>query len=259
MNEYYGLVVTKETPLWIIRINRPEVNCRVNMETGFAIMKAIDDANADPEVKVIILTGTGEYFCGGGQVNGFPESSVIELRDYGDSFCDLHFAMMKSRKPIIGAINGNAVAGGLSLTDTCDMAIAGRSCKFGLPELGHGQFPMIALATTAKSIPKKELFEICYMRKLVDAEKMREWHIVNEVVDDDKVLQRAKEIGRDIAQCGGAALAYGRETYYVTCNMTLDSALKYTKTAMIPLLYTEDAKSWAYAKKNGTKPVIKDR
>ena len=211
MAEYYGIVVEKEAPLWIIRINRPEINCKINMETGNAITRAIEDANNDKDVKVIILTGTGEYFCGGGQVNDYPDGPIVSMRDYSDGFCGLHYAMFSSKKPIIGAINGHAVAGGFSITDTCDLAVAGKSCKFGLPELGHGQFPMIALATTAKSIPKKELLEICFTCKLVDAEKALEWHLINEIVDDNKVLERAKEIGMTISQYSSAAMAFGRE------------------------------------------------
>lgn len=258
MAEYHGLVVNKEAPLLIIRINRPEVNCRINMETGNALARAIEDANQDKDIKVIILTGTGEYFCGGGQVNDYPDAPIVTVRDYLDGFAGLHDAMFRSKKPIIGAINGHAVAGGFSLTDTCDLAVAGKSCKFGLPELGHGQFPMIALATTGKSIPKKEILEICFTCKLVGAEKALEWHLINEIVDDDKVLDRAKEIGMVISQYSSAALAFGRETYYRMNNMNLEGALNYSKAAALGVLYTEDAKAWAHAKINGTIPELKN-
>ena len=85
MEEYYGLVVEKEAPLWIIRINRPEINCKINMETGNAITRAIEDANKDRDVKVIILTGTGEYFCGNGQVTGirYAEAAGDSVSVYG--------------------------------------------------------------------------------------------------------------------------------------------------------------------------------
>lgn len=258
MTEYHGLVVTKEAPLLIIRINRPEVNCRINMETGIALSRAIEDANKDKDIKVIILTGTGEYFCGGGQVNGYPDAPIVTMRDYSDGFCGLHETMFRSKKPIIGAINGHAVAGGFSITDTCDLAVAGKSCKFGLPELAHGQFPMIALATTGKSIPKKELLEICFTCKLVGAEKALEWHVINEIVDDNKVLDRAKEIGMMIAQYSSAALAFGREAYYRMNNMDLEAAMNYAKVAMLGILYTEDAKAWSYAKMNGAIPELKN-
>ena len=181
------------------------------------------------------------------------------MRDYSDGFCGLHDTMFRSKKPIIGAINGHAIAGGFSLTDTCDLAVAGKSCKFGLPELGHGQFPMIALATTGKSIPKKELLELCFTCKLVGAEKALEWNLINEIVDDDKVLDRAKEIGMMISQYSSAAMAFGREAYYRMNNMNLEAALNYSKAAMLGLLYTEDAKAWAYAKLNGTVPELTNK
>ncbi len=258
MNDYYGLCVTKETPLFIIRINRPEVQCRVNTQTANAISKAIKDANSDKEIKVIILTGTGEFFCGGGQINNYPDAPVVDIREYAYAFAEMHESMLKSGKPIIGAINGNAVAGGFSLTDTCDLAVAGKSCKFGMPELGHGQFPMIAMATTAKHIPKKELLEMVFTAKLVDAKKALEWSLINEIVEDDEVIDRAKELGCQISKFSGAALAIGRNAYYEMNNMSLHEALNYSTSAMFPLLFTEDSKAWARAKKDGTIPEIKN-
>ena len=117
---------------------------------------------------------------------------------------------------------------------------------------------MIALATTAKSIPKKEILEICFTCKLVDAEKALEWHLINEIVDDNKVLERAKEIGMTISQYSSAAMAFGREAYYRMNNMNLEGALNYSKVAMLGILYTEDAKAWAYSKINGTVPELKN-
>ena len=258
MAEYYGLVIKKEAPLSIIQINRPEDNCKVKMETINALACAIEDANQDGDIKVIILNGSGEYFCGGGQLDGYPDAPLVTIKGHSDGSYKMLDAMFNSKKPIIGAINGHAVAGGFSLVDTCDLAVAGKSCKFGLPELSHGVFPMIALAITEKSIPKKELLEICFTCKLVGAEKALEWHMINEIVDDDKVLDRAKEIGMTISQYSGAALAFGREAYYRMYNMNLDGAVDYAKAAMLGVLYTEDAKAWANAKKTGTPPVLKN-
>ena len=258
MTEYYGLVVKKEAPLWIIQINRPEIKCKLNAETISAFACAIEDANKDKDVKVIVLTGTGEYFCGGGEINDYPEAPIITMKEHTDSSTKMLDAMFQSKKPIIGAINGHAIAGGFSLIDACDLAVAGKSCMFGLPELSHGVFPMIALAITGKSIPKKELLELCFTCKLVGAEKALEWHVVNEIVDDDKVLDRAKEIATAISQYSGAALAFGREAYYRMNNMNLEGALNYSKAAMLGILYTEDAKAWGYAKKTGIVPEIKN-
>lgn len=252
--DYKLIVVEKEAPLTIIRINRPEVDNKINREAVLEISNAIDAANSDSDMKVIILTGTGEYFCRGGQVDSFPDGYLMVQRDYADGTVMLQEVIYKSRKPIIAAVQGHAFAGGLSVTEGCDLAVCGKDSRFGLTELSNGLFPMIALAINGKSLPKKRLFEIIYTSKTIDAKTACEWNIVNEVVDNDKVLERAKEIALEIAEKSSVAITIGRQAYYEMVNMDQQSAMAYAKAALLNLLWTEDAREAARARNEGRKP-----
>ncbi len=258
MKEFNEILYTKDESLAIITINREYSNNRINRLTGNEIVSAIQKANNDKLVKVIIITAVGEYFCGGGEIDNYPEGPIIDQLTYTDSFWSVHEAMNRSKKPILGAVQGHAIAGGFSIVDTCDMAVAGRSCLFGMPEIERALFPMVALATTSKTIPKKRLLEICYTAKRIEAQTAQELHLINEVVDDRLVLTRTKEIASEIAKYSGAALMFGRETYYRMSNMSVGSAMEYARAALLGLLCTEDAREYGFAKIKGTIPEIKN-
>jgi len=251
MKSYFGLAVEKENNKMIIRINRPEINCKINRATGNAIIEAIRDANSDDDVRVIILTGTGEYFCGGGEVDNHPNGSLKDYVNYSEAFCNIHYAIYDSFKPIIAAVQGKAVAGGFSLTEACDMAVCSEKTVFALPEITHGLFPMIALATTGKTVPKKALLKLSFTAEVISAEKAKEWSIVNEIVEDGKVLDRAKEMADEIAQYSADAIAFGRRAYYAMNNMPLRDALEYSRAALFGTLYTDDAIKFGHAVQNG--------
>ncbi len=255
MKDYTGLVVNKEDGLMIIRINRPEINCKINKATGNSIIEAINDANKCEDVKVIILTGTGEYFCGGGEVDNHPDGTLKDYVNYSEAFCNIHYAIYDSFKPIIAAVQGKAVAGGFSITEACDIAVCSEKSVFALPEITHGLFPMIALATTGKTIPKKALLKLSYTAEVIDAKQAKEWNIVNEIVPEDKVLYRAKEIAAEIAQYSADAIAFGRRAYYAMNNMPLRQALEYSRAALFGTLYTDDAVNFGKAVKEGSMPM----
>ena len=112
-----------------------------------------------PPFCLIYSSGT-EYFCGGGEVDNHPNGTFKDYQRYSESFCRIHYAIYDSLKPVLAAVQGKAVAGGFSVTEACDIAVCSDTTVFALPEITHGMFPMMALATTQKSVPKKHLLKI---------------------------------------------------------------------------------------------------
>ena len=141
--------------------------------------------------------------------------------------------------------------------ESCDYAIVGRDCKFGLPELKRGNFPMLALAIISKALPKKLVFELAYVCDLIDAETAKQWNLVNRIVDQDKVLEEAIAFGEELAKANVVAAMLGREAYYNMVNMSLESAVYYGKGQLVTLLTTEDVKEADYAIKQNREPVYK--
>ena len=251
---YNCIVCTKERTAKIIRLNMPETGNRIGLQAVSEIQQAIREANEDEEVGAIILTGTGEFFCAGGAIDGFPDGYAMDQRDYSDGTVEFQRALYQSGKPMIAAVNGKAFAGGLTVVEGCDLAIASEDAQFGLSELSHGNFPMIALAVNGKWIPKKRLFEMIYLSKPIDAKTAESWNMVNKVVPKDQVLAEAVRMAEIIGTKSRVAVKVGRQTYYDMVDMPLSSAMVHAKAALLGLLAMEDVIESEHAKRENREP-----
>lgn len=251
---YQCIVYTKEKTAAIIRLNMPDIGNRIGLQAVTEIQEAIKTANEDDQVGAIILTGTGEYFCAGGKIDGFPDGFVMDQRDYCDGTVEFQKALYQSGKPIIAAVNGKAFAGGLTVVEGCDLAVASEEAEFGLSELSHGNFPMIALAVNGKWIPKKRLFEMIYLSKPIDAKTAEQWNMINKVVSKERVMEEALKLAEIIGIKSKVAIKVGRQTYYDMVDMPLSSAMVHAKAALLGLLAMEDVTESEHAKKENREP-----
>ena len=241
----------------IIAINRPEDNNRINAEACESLVAAFCEAEKDLAVHVIILTGENGRFCEGGRMDGYPDGTVMAKKRFANAYIGVQRAIWDSTKPVIAAVVGNALAGGFALVECCDLAIAGESSKFGLPELRRGNFPILALANVQKGLPKKKLFELVYRGSILDAATAKQWDLINCVVPDDAVLDTALQWATDLAAQSHIAASFGREAYYKMINMDYIGSLEYAKNALIALLSTEDSQEIDRSLKENRKPVFK--
>ncbi|WP_101876645.1 enoyl-CoA hydratase/isomerase family protein [Lachnoclostridium edouardi] len=251
---YQCIVYTKEKTAAIIRLNMPDIGNRIGLQAVTEIQEAIKTANEDDQVGAIILTGTGEYFCAGGKIDGFPDGFVMDQRDYCDGTVEFQKALYQSGKPIIAAVNGKAFAGGLTVVEGCDLAVASEEAEFGLSELSHGNFPMIALAVNGKWIPKKRLFEMIYLSKPIDAKTAEQWNMINKVVSKERVMEEALKLAEIIGTKSKVAIKVGRQTYYDMVDMPLSLAMVHAKAALLGLLAMEDVTESEHAKKENREP-----
>lgn len=206
------------------------------------LAKGLADADCDPEMRSVVLTGVGEdAFCAGGVPDGFPGGSSADQLQFGSNFIGLQKQMAQLRKPLIAAVNGDAVAGGFSLLAGCDLAVASARARFGLPELHAGLYPMLALATVVHTLPRKLAFELIYQGRLLTAEEAQAYHLVNQVVDASGVLEGALDLAAGLNKLSPTAMAIGRDAYHAMVNMSPDAALNHGRYGLVALLNTRDA------------------
>lgn len=254
-NDYQRILAERKRAAAIITFNIPENGNRLDLLACQEIMNAFDEANKDPEIRAIILTGAGEVFCLGGKIDGFPVGYAMDQKEYSDGMVEMLRSIYRSAKPVIAAVNGNAFAGGFMMTECCDLAVAAEGVQFCLTELvATGNFPMIALAVNGKSVPKKRLFEIIFTGKPVDAGTAEKWNLINDVVPAGQVLEKALEYVDVIASRSAVAVMIGRQTYYEMTELTPDVALSYSKPALLSLLAMADVKEGALAAREGRSP-----
>lgn len=242
-----------------LTIARPERENRVSPAVGLGLRNALEAARRDAAIRAVVLTSSGPMFCLGGEIDGFPGGSPVQYLDFARSFGDIATAMARLGKPLIGAINGDALAGGFALLAGCDLAIGIEGARFGLPELDYGLFPLMALASTHDLLPSKVLFEIIYEQRMLTAQDALGYGLVNKVVPRERLAAETQAMARRAASLSGVAVGIGRDAFYAMKGMTPAAALDHARLALTAMLSTEDGKEAGYAKRDHRPPRYSGR
>lgn len=252
MSEKSVLTELREGVL-IVTINRNERRNALDSQTSAAMEEILNDAEKNPEVRVIILTGAGERsFCSGEDLAAFGEVGECQtVMEHG-------FGGMTARvstKPIICAANGTAVAGGLEIAVSCDLIVAAEHARFGLSEVKVG-----LLATTgglirlSRDIPRKIAMEMCLTGTLINAERAREIGLVNYVVPKEQVVEKALELAHTIAKNAPISLKLTKEIFHIAPQVSNEDAQRFCDLAWSYIEKTEDAKEGPQAFLEKRKP-----
>ncbi|NCB62607.1 MAG: enoyl-CoA hydratase [Clostridia bacterium] len=252
MSEKTVLTELKDGVL-ILTINRNERRNAIDPATSAAMEEALNAAEKDPEVRVIIITGAGERsFCAGEDLAAFDESGECQtIMAHG-------FAGMTERvsaKPIICACNGTAVAGGLEIALACDLIVAAEHARFGLSEVKVG-----LLATSggiihlSRDIPKKIGMEMVLTGVLISAQRAYEVGLINAVVPADQLMDKALELAHTIAANAPISLRLAKELFHVSPQTSVEDAQRFCNRCWDYVEKTEDAKEGPQAFLEKRKP-----
>ena len=196
------LSTTIEGGVRIVTLNRPE---RLNAITPTLLddlIAALDAANADPDIRAIILTGAGRAFCSGDDLKEFADQVGPEAatRAYIERIQDATRAITFGAKPVIGAIHGWAVGGGLEWTINCDFAIAAENTRFFFPEISWGVFVTGGVtALLPRLVGLQRTRELIMLGEKFTATQAHEWGLIYRVVPDTTLLDEAITLARRIA------------------------------------------------------------
>jgi enoyl-CoA hydratase len=191
--------VGKSSNIALLTMNRPEARNAMNPELRVAISDALKEAEADPEVQVVILTGAGPVFCAGMDLKSFAKG--------GDMSALTWFYHEGIGKPVIAALNGTAVAGGFELALACDLMVAADTAKVGIPEVKRGLYAAGGGTTLAQRIPLAVALELGLTGDPIPAQRAAELGLINAVVPADQVIDAAIELADRIAPNAPLALA----------------------------------------------------
>lgn len=233
------LEVSRHGRVAVLTLARPEQGNRLTAALAGAVAAELAAARADADVGACVLTGAGDVFCLGGDYEGAGPTAAGR-DEYARALIDMDRAMARLGKPLVAAVNGDAHAGGFAVVAACDLAIAAAGVTFGLPEAAKGLFPFIALAIVRDALPKKVLFDLIYDARLVDAQRARELHVVNEVVPRAAVLERALAVAARAAALDPAVVALGRDLYYRLRGGVSDDDYEAARVALMEALAARD-------------------
>lgn len=177
----------------VITLNRPVVLNAINWSILRRLEVALDQADADDEVKVIILTGAGRAFCAGGDIQSTPPTDDLPT----PSAFDLQMRLWDNPKPVIAAVRGHAVGQGCELAGMCDLTVAAEDAKFGEIQIRHGFGPPILV--TPYLLSPKQAKEVLLLGEVMDAHEAMRLGLVNRVVPGERLMDEAVAMAKKMA------------------------------------------------------------
>lgn len=210
INSYENIILEKEDKIALITINRPQSLNALNGKTINEISSALDELAPDHEVRVIILTGSGEKsFVAGADIkefSDFNQEKAEELARNGHN--NLFNKIENLSKPVIAAVNGFALGGGLELAMACHIRYASENAKLGLPEVTLGLIPGYGgTQRLPKLVGKGIANEMIFSAKMISAQKAKEIGLVNEVYPIEELLTKTKELAKIISNNSPMAIS----------------------------------------------------
>jgi len=207
---YDNILLQKEDKSVIITINRPESLNALNAKTIQELSSALDGLNEDASCRVIILTGSGEKsFVAGADIKEFSDFGREKAEELSRSGHQKLFDKIENmNKPVIAAINGFALGGGLELAMACHIRYASENAKLGLPEVTLGLIPGYGgTQRLPKLVGKGIANEMIFSAKMVSAQRAKETGLVNEVYPIEELLTKTKELAHLIARNSPMAIS----------------------------------------------------
>jgi enoyl-CoA hydratase len=224
----------KRGEIAFITLNRPEVHNAIDRETDDLLFDAWSDFRADPEIRLAILTGAGEKtFCAGADLKSHIDPWLEAGPELGRSQLARGFAggitrgLHRTGKPIIAALNGAVIGGGIELALACDIRVASERASFGFFHMRRGMhFADGGIVRLVNTCGVGIAMELELMGEPIDAQRARECHLVNRVVAHDQVMATAEEIASKILRNPRAAVESAKETILEVVGRPLDDQLR---------------------------------
>ena len=254
------LRLDREDAILTITIDRPEVLNSLHLDAHLELDRAFDLYAADPALRVAIITGTGERaFCVGTDLKSLAVTGDYEYPPGGFAGITKRFDLWK---PVIAAVNGLCLGGGVEIVAACDLAIASDHAEFALPEprVGLAALGGGALQRLARQMPMKDAMWLVLTAQRIPANEARRFSLVNEVVPRGTALDRAKAIARDMLECAPLALEASKQVLLQSvAEPDLAAAMRKHYPAAARMLASEDAREGPRAFAEKRKPQWRGR
>jgi enoyl-CoA hydratase/3-hydroxyacyl-CoA dehydrogenase len=242
----------------IITMNRPQAMNALNEKVLRELKGAIAQVRDDPEVRVVIVTGEGPAFVAGADIPAMMAKSLIEIREFTQFGHGVLQDIERLEKPVIAAINGFALGGGLELALACDIRLASTDARMGFPEVGLGIFPGLGgTQRTTRLVGKGRACELIFTGDQVGAEEAADMGLVNRAVAPHQLMAEARRLATRIARQGPIAVGRAKVAINQALQAGLDTGLAYELEAVTPTFGTEDQKEGMTAFVERRRPEFK--
>lgn len=230
----------------LVTLDRPAKRNAINPAMAQALDTMVKETERDPAIRAVVIASSSDVFCAGADLSEIAKGNAAGLRTRDGGFAGLTFAA--HTKPWIAAVSGPALAGGTEIVLNCDVVVATKAARFGLPEAKRG---LVAGAggvfRAARTLPRNVALELVVTGEPIDAERAWQLGLVNHLVEREALLHRALEIARSIAANAPLAVAASLSIARTSQERT-DAELRLAAAeAVVQILTTEDSREGARA------------
>lgn len=229
MSDYTVITYEVKNAAAHVTLNRPDKRNALNEAVISELKQALRAAEADAEVKAVVLRGAGKDFCAGAdlaQLQRVAQATVLDNLDDALGFADLLLQMRRLKKPIIAAVHGRAFAGGAGIATACDLVLATRSAQFCYTEVKIGFVPAVVLAVARRNLSEKRAFEILTTGKLLGAEEAASYGFINRVCDDEAFETELERLLGEVTGVSASAVMLTKYLLYQTDAMSFEQAVR---------------------------------
>ena len=259
--EFKFITYEKSEGVATITLNRPEALNAFSKEVVEQVLRALEDVKTDENMRVVVLTGAGEKaFSAGADIKAMAGMTALKARELslmGESLC---LALENLDKPVIAAINGYALGGGLEVAMACDIRIASENARMGQTEVNIGLIPgWGGTQRLTRLVGMTKAKELVFSGKMFDARTAEEFGIVNIVAPADKFKETVRQFALELASKPPVALKVAKALINKGSIMSLDSALELEREGFGVVASSEDFKEGVSAFTEKRKPVFKGK
>lgn len=260
MNFKY-IIYEKREGIATITLNRPEALNAFSKEVVEEIMQTLEDVKNDENVRVVVLTGAGEKaFSAGADIKAMAGMTSLKARELslmGERLC---LAFENLEKPVIAALNGYALGGGLEVAMSCDLRIASENARMGQTEINIGLIPgWGGTQRLTRLIGRGRAKELVFTGRMIDARTAEQLGIINIVAPADKFKETVRQSALELASKAPVAVRVAKALINKGADIGLDSAIALEREGFGVVASTEDLKEGVSAFTEKRKPVFKGK
>jgi methylglutaconyl-CoA hydratase len=222
------LAVAREAGVLTLTLSRPEKRNALSSALVEALHQALESADLDAEVRVVVLTGEGKDFCAGADLEELlasaeapPEANEASALRLGTLFT----RMRSLPKPVIAVVRGRALAGGAGLMTACDIVVASEGAQVGYPEVLRGFVPAMVMTMLRRQAGEKVALDLVLTGRLLGAEEARRAGLVSRVVPEEALDREARELARILADAPASALALTKQLFHELEGQSLEQGI----------------------------------
>lgn len=239
MSEELVITQKNEDGTALVRFNRPEALNALNMASRKALAHAFEALHDDADVRCIVLTGDEKAFAAGADLKEFAEASAVEIMQRrSERYWN---AVARTPQPVIAAIQGYAMGGGLEVAMACDLIVVGENAQLGQPEIRVGIMPGAGgTQRLTRAVGKFNAMKMCLTGKPISGSEAFAMGLASDCVADDKVLDHAMDLARSIARMPPLAAQAVKEAVVQGESASLEAGLMLERKAFQLLFATQD-------------------